>query len=63
MLIIHPIHDFENDIYQKLIEAQVEASSNPKRLSHVEIFGPLRQKITNRIDSSKKLRIKYYHAN
>jgi len=37
--------NFENEIYQKLIEAQAEARSNPKRLSHEEVFGPLRQKI------------------
>ena len=37
--------NFENEIYQKLVEAQAEARSNPKRLSHDEVFGPLRQKI------------------
>jgi len=39
--------NFENEIYQKLIEAQAEARSNPRRLSHDEVFGPLRQKITD----------------
>ena len=38
---------FENEIYQKLMEAQAEARSNPTRLSHDEIFGPLRQKIAS----------------
>ena len=37
--------NFENEIYQKLVEAQAEARANPKRLSHDEVFGPLRQKI------------------
>ena len=37
--------NFENEIYQKLVEAQVEAQSNPRRLSHDEVFGPLRQMI------------------
>jgi hypothetical protein len=37
--------NFENEIYQKLTEAQAEARSNPRRLSHDEVFGPLRQKI------------------
>lgn len=36
--------NFENEIYQKLVEAQEEVRSNPKRLSHDEIFKPLRQK-------------------
>jgi prevent-host-death family protein len=39
--------NFENEIYQKLVEAQAEARSNPKRLSHDEVFGPLRQKIAD----------------
>jgi PHD/YefM family antitoxin component YafN of YafNO toxin-antitoxin module len=34
---------FENEIYRKLVEAQAEARSNPKRLSHDEVFGPLRR--------------------
>ena len=37
--------NFENEIYQKLVEARAEARSNPKRLSHEEIFSPLRKKI------------------
>jgi len=44
--------NFENEIYQKLIEAQAEARSNPRRLSHDEVFGPLRQKIANYGSSS-----------
>ena len=52
MPIIRPISDleemnFENEIYQKLTEAQAEARSNPRRLSHDEVFGPLRQKIAD----------------
>jgi hypothetical protein len=39
--------DFENGIFKKLIEAQAEARANPKRLSHDEVFGPLRQKIAH----------------
>jgi hypothetical protein len=38
--------NFENEIYQKLVEAQAEARSNPKWLSPEEVFGPLRRKIT-----------------
>ena len=37
--------NFENEIYLKLVEAQAEAQSTTKRLSHDEVFGPLRQKI------------------
>jgi hypothetical protein len=37
--------NFENEIYQKLVEAQAEARSNPRRLTHDEVFGPLRRKI------------------
>ena len=39
--------NFENDIYRKLVEAQTEARSTTKRLSHDEVFSPLRQKIAN----------------
>jgi len=57
MPMIRPISDlemnFENVIYQKLTEAQVEARSNPRRLSHDEVFGPLRQKIANYENSPK----------
>ena len=37
--------NFENEIYQKLLEAQAEVRSNPKRLSHDEVFAPLREKV------------------
>jgi PHD/YefM family antitoxin component YafN of YafNO toxin-antitoxin module len=37
--------NFGNEVYQKLIEAQAEVRSNPKRLSHDEVFGPLRLKV------------------
>ena len=37
--------NFENEIYQKLVEAQAEAHSTTKRLSHDEVFSTLRQKI------------------
>jgi prevent-host-death family protein len=39
--------NFENEIYQKLLEAQAEARSNPRRLSHDEVFDPLRKKIAS----------------
>jgi len=39
--------NFENEIYQKLVEAQAEAHSNPRRLSHEEVFGSLRQKVAD----------------
>jgi len=45
--------NFENEIYQKLVEAQSEAESNPVRLSHHEVFSPLRQKINNYIKISE----------
>jgi len=47
--------NFENEIYQKLAEAQAEAQSNPIRLSHDEVFGPLRQKIADNISSLKNV--------
>ena len=45
--------NFENEIYQKLVEARAEACSNPKRLSHDEVFGTLRKKIADYMDSSE----------
>jgi len=45
--------NFENEIYQKLMEAQTEARSNPTRLSHDDVFGPLRQKIIGQQNPSK----------
>jgi len=47
--------NFENEIYQKLIEAQAEAQSNPIRLSHNEVFDPLRKKINSYIKSSENV--------
>jgi prevent-host-death family protein len=47
--------NFENEIYQKLVEAQAEARSNPRRLSHEEVFGPLRRKIAGYKDSSENV--------
>ena len=47
MPITHHTSDFEDEIYQKLVEAQAEASLDPRRLSHDEVFGPLRQKIAD----------------
>ena len=46
---------FETEIYQKLLEAQIEAQSNPKRLSHDEVFKPLRLKITSHMNSSENV--------
>jgi len=45
--------NYENEIYQRLIEAQAEAQSNPLRLSHNEIFDPLRQKINKYIKAAE----------
>jgi len=45
--------NFENEIYQKLIEAQAEAQTTTARLSHSEVFDPLRQKINNYIKTSE----------
>ena len=47
--------NFENEIYQKLAEAQAEAESNPLRLSHNEVFNPLRQKIQGYIKTTCRL--------
>ena len=47
--------NFENEIYQKLTEAQAEARSDPRRLSHDEVFGPLRQRIAGYGSSSKNV--------
>jgi len=46
--------NFENEIYQKLIEAQAEAQTNPIRFSHNEVFDPIRQKINNYIIATEK---------
>ena len=43
--------NFENEIYQKLLEAQTEARTNHLRLSHAEVFQPLRQKIADYIST------------
>ena len=51
--ITQPMSDFENEIYQKLTEAQAEARSNPRCLSHDEVFGPLRPKIADYGSSSE----------
>jgi len=45
--------NFENEIYQKLVEAQAEAESNPVRLTHNEVFNPLRQKINSYLMTSE----------
>ena len=47
--------NFENEIYQKLLEAQIEAKSNPRRLSHDEVFEPLRRKINDYMSSQKNV--------
>ena len=47
--------NFENEIYQKLMEAQAEAHSTTERLSHEDVFGPLRQKITGYKGSSESV--------
>jgi PHD/YefM family antitoxin component YafN of YafNO toxin-antitoxin module len=45
--------NFDNEIYQKLVAAQAEAQSTPIRLSHNEVFTPLRQKINNLIKTAE----------
>jgi PHD/YefM family antitoxin component YafN of YafNO toxin-antitoxin module len=47
--------NFENEIYQKLVEAQAEARSTDKRLSHDEVFEPLRQMIASYKGSSENV--------
>jgi PHD/YefM family antitoxin component YafN of YafNO toxin-antitoxin module len=36
---------FENYVYEQLKEASEEADSNPRWLTHEEVFGPIRQEI------------------
>ena len=62
MFIKKPTTDFGNEIYQKLVEAQTEARSDPKRLSHEEVFDPLRKKIASYIESSRIHKAKDPHA-
>ena len=38
---------FENEIYLKLKEAELEAKSTDKRYSHDEVFTKLRERISN----------------
>ena len=45
--------NFENEIYQKLVEAQTEARLDPRRLSHDEVFVDLRRKIAGHMDCEK----------
>jgi len=40
---------FESEIYLKLKEAELEAKSTDKRLSHEEVFSGLRSRIAGRI--------------
>ena len=53
MPITYPISNFEDEIYQKLVEAQTEARSDPSQLSHEEVFDPLRKKIAIYVESSE----------
>jgi prevent-host-death family protein len=39
---------FESEIYRKLKEAEIEAKTTKKRLSHQEVFSELRFKITGK---------------
>ena len=47
--------NFENEIYQKLVDAQAEARLDSRRLSHDEVFGPLRKKIAGVLNSSSNV--------
>ena len=60
--ITHPTSDLENEIYQKLLKAQAEARSTPRRLLHAEVFGPLHQKIADYTESQKTSGINHHHA-
>lgn len=42
---------YENEVYLKLKEAELEAETNNKRYSHDEIFKELRTKVNNKVDS------------
>ena len=54
--ITQPMLDFENEICQKLTEAQAEARSNSKHLSHDEVFDLHRRKIASYRGSSENAR-------
>ncbi|NMA25798.1 MAG: type II toxin-antitoxin system Phd/YefM family antitoxin [Clostridiales bacterium] len=38
-------HQFDSEVYLKLKEAEIEASSTDKRFSHEEVFGDLRKQL------------------
>ena len=44
--------NFESEIYIKLREAELEAGSTDKRLSHEEVFSGLRARINARADTN-----------
>ena len=44
--------NFESEIYIKLKEAELEAKSTDKRLSHEEVFSGLRSRIAAKVDAN-----------
>lgn len=44
-------HQFENEVYFKLKEAELEAQITNKRYSHKEVFDELRVKLSGRVES------------
>ena len=43
-------HQFDSEIYFKLKEAELEAKSSGKRLSHKEVFSNLRSKFQEKVE-------------
>ena len=43
---------FESEIYLKLKEAEFEAKTSEKRLSHEEVFSGLRSRITAKVEAN-----------
>lgn len=44
-------HQFESEVYFKLMEAELEAKTTGKRYSHKEVFDELKAKISDRMES------------
>ena len=40
---------FESEVYQKLMESSLASMNNPAKLTHEEVFGPLRTDLTKRM--------------
>jgi PHD/YefM family antitoxin component YafN of YafNO toxin-antitoxin module len=43
---------FENEIYMKLRESELEEEMNPIRFTHEEVFGPIRERIKVKMNNA-----------